>query len=303
MVAVRMVSEGVDVPRLAVGVYATSASTPLYFAQAVGRFVRSRRPGETASVFVPSVPVLLGLASELEAQRDHVLGKPHRPDEQWDDELLAAAQRQQDEPGEEEAAFTALGAQAELDQLIYEGTSFSADEEDYLGLPGLLAPDQVRTLLSQRQSEWLTRSGRRAPASAPPDPAPAAPAERPQLSVRERLGALRKELNTLVALHHHRTNKPHGKIHNELRAMRRPTDRDGQHGAARGAHRDAPLLALSGRSPEVRSGPRRRPWGGNPLQVPAPRWAGSAGSAGPGQLPDCTSTSSSLSLSACARAW
>jgi superfamily II DNA or RNA helicase len=217
MVAVRMVSEGVDVPRLAVGVYATSASTPLYFAQAVGRFVRSRRPGETASVFVPSVPVLLGLASELEAQRDHVLGQPHRPDEQWDDELLAAAQRQQDEPGEEEAAFTALGAQAELDQLIYEGTSFSADEEDYLGLPGLLAPDQVRTLLSQRQSEWLTRSGR-APASAPPDPAPAAPAERPQLSVRERLGALRKELNTLVALHHHRTNKPHGKIHSELRA-------------------------------------------------------------------------------------
>src|SRR5699024_3373296 len=43
MVAVRMVSEGVDVPRLAVGVYATSASTPLYFAQAVGRFVRSRK--------------------------------------------------------------------------------------------------------------------------------------------------------------------------------------------------------------------------------------------------------------------
>ena len=75
------------------GVYATSASTPLFFAQAVGRFVRSRRPGETASVFLPSVPVLLGLASELEAQRDHVLGKPHRADEQWDDELLAQAQR------------------------------------------------------------------------------------------------------------------------------------------------------------------------------------------------------------------
>ena len=215
MVAVRMVSEGVDVPRLAVGVYATSASTPLYFAQAVGRFVRSRRPGETASVFVPSVPVLLGLASELEAQRDHVLGAPHRAAEQWDDELLAAAQRQQDEPGEEEAAFTALGAQAELDQLIYEGTSFSADEEDYLGLPGLLEPDQVRTLLDQRQKEWLSRSGARA-ASAPAPVAPP-PAERPQTSVRERLSTLRKELNTLVALHHHRTNTPHGKIHNELR--------------------------------------------------------------------------------------
>jgi len=216
MVAVRMVSEGVDVPRLAVGVYATSASTPLFFAQAVGRFVRSRRPGETASVFVPSVPVLLGLASELEAQRDHVLGEPHRPKEGWDDDELAAAQRREDEPGEDEPSFTALGAQAELDQLIYEGTSFSADEEDYLGLPGLLEPDQVRTLLAQRQTEWLTRSARRAPAT-PPVPAPAA--ERPQPSVRERLGALRKELNTLVALQHHRTGKPHGKIHNELRTL------------------------------------------------------------------------------------
>jgi hypothetical protein len=168
-------------------------------------------------VFVPSVPVLLGLASELEAQRDHVLGKPHRADEQWDDDLLAQAQRQEDEPGEDEKSFTALGAQAELDQLIYEGTSFSADEEDYLGLPGLLEPDQVRTLLSQRQKEWLSRSKSSAPPAVPPPASP--PAERPQTSVRERLGALRKELNTLVALHHHRTNKPHGKIHNELRTL------------------------------------------------------------------------------------
>ena len=45
MVAVRMVSEGVDIPRLAVGVYATSVSTALFFAQAVGRFVRARQRG------------------------------------------------------------------------------------------------------------------------------------------------------------------------------------------------------------------------------------------------------------------
>jgi superfamily II DNA or RNA helicase len=217
MVAVRMVSEGVDVPRLAVGVYATSASTPLFFAQAVGRFVRSRRPGETASVFVPSVPVLLGLASELEAQRDHVLGEPHRGEEKWDDELLAAAQRQEDEPGEDEKSFTALGAQAELDQLIYEGTSFSADEEDYLGLPGLLEPDQVRTLLSQRQKEWMSRP--RPAAAAPAAPAPPPRPDRSQLSVRERIASLRKELNTLVALYNHRTKKPHGVIHNELRKV------------------------------------------------------------------------------------
>ena len=62
LVAVRMVSEGVDIPRLTVGVYATSASTPLFFAQAIGRFVRTRRPGETATVFLPSVPHLLAVS-------------------------------------------------------------------------------------------------------------------------------------------------------------------------------------------------------------------------------------------------
>ena len=71
LVAVRMVSEGVDVPRLAVGVYATSASTPLFFAQAVGRYVRSRRPGETASIFLPSVT-----DAARPGQRD---GSPARP--------------------------------------------------------------------------------------------------------------------------------------------------------------------------------------------------------------------------------
>ena len=82
MVAVRMVSEGVDVPRLSVGVYATSAATPLYFAQAVGRFVRARRRGETASVFLPSVPVLLQHAAEMEVERDHALDRSPGDDDE-----------------------------------------------------------------------------------------------------------------------------------------------------------------------------------------------------------------------------
>ncbi|HEY2207543.1 MAG TPA: DEAD/DEAH box helicase [Pseudonocardia sp.] len=237
LVAVRMVSEGVDVPRLAVGVYATSASTPLFFAQAVGRFVRARRQGETASVFLPSVPTLLELASALERQRDHVLGKPDRPKEGWDDELLAAAQAQRDEPGEDEKSFTSLGADAELDQVIYDGASFgsaafagSDDEQDYLGLPGLLEPDQVRALLRRRQEEQLSTPvtqvspGDPAPSAASgpapgsaPGGAPGGPARRPDMSVHQRLSGLRKELNTLVALRHHRTGKPHGVIHGELR--------------------------------------------------------------------------------------
>ncbi len=217
MVAVRMVSEGVDVPRLAVGVYATSASTPLFFAQAIGRFVRSRRKGETASVFLPSVPVLLDLASQLEAQRDHVLGKPHRVKEGFDDDLLADANRTKDEPGEEEKAFTALGAEAELDQVIYDGSSFgtatfsgSEEEADYLGLPGLLDAEQMRALLRRRQQEQLDK-----PASAPAPTPPPQVAER--VATADSLARLRKELNSLVAMHHHRTGKPHGVIHGELR--------------------------------------------------------------------------------------
>ncbi len=220
LVAVRMVSEGVDVPRLAVGVYATSASTPLFFAQAVGRFVRSRRAGETASVFLPSVPTLLGLASELELQRDHVLGDPHRPEEGLDDELLERANRTEDEPGEQERSFEALSAEAELDQLIYDGASFgtaagsgSDEEQDYLGLPGLLDPDQVRALLRRRQSEQL--DDRTTPGTA--EPTPIVPPTRPKPGAAEKLKELRRELNTLVAAHHHRTGAPHGVIHGDLR--------------------------------------------------------------------------------------
>ncbi|MFF0501678.1 DEAD/DEAH box helicase [Nocardia aobensis] len=223
MVAVRMVSEGVDVPRLAVGVYATSASTPLYFAQAIGRFVRARRTGETASVFLPSVPVLLDLAAQLEVQRDHVIGKPHREKNALDDELLIDANKQKDEPGEEERAFVALAADAELDQVIYDGDSFgtatfsgSDEEADYLGIPGLLDAEQMRALLRDRQTRQIRERSAVSVAEAP-DAGPSAAAAAERVATADRLGELRRELNSLVAMHHHRTGKPHGVIHGELR--------------------------------------------------------------------------------------
>ena len=211
LVAVRMVSEGVDVPRLAVGVYATSASTPLFFAQAIGRFVRSRRSGETACIFLPSVPNLLLLASEMEAQRNHVLGRPHR--ENLEDPLDAAlAAQRRDEPGEAENAIEYLGAEAELDQVIFDGASFgtatpagSDEEADYLGIPGLLDPDQMRDLLRRRQEEQLaTRT---------------ASGAQPPRTTHGQIRELRRELNALVAATHHRTGRTHGWIHNELRRI------------------------------------------------------------------------------------
>jgi superfamily II DNA or RNA helicase len=218
LVAVRMVSEGVDIPRLAVGVYATNASTPLFFAQAIGRFVRVRRPGETASVFLPSVPHLLGLASEMEAERDHVLAP--RQNNGFDDDLLDQAQRSEQASDELTPKFEALSATAELDQVIFDGASFGVpvqagtpEEEEYLGLPGLLSPDQVALLLSRRQAEQAAASRRRRGASAEPEPPPR------QLTVGERRLELRRQLNGLVGAHHHRTGLPHGKIHAELRRL------------------------------------------------------------------------------------
>jgi hypothetical protein len=205
MVAVRMVSEGVDVPRLAVGVYATSTATPLFFAQAVGRFVRARRSGETASVFVPSVPSLLLYAAELERERDHALRPPGDPDEA---DLLVAAAREESEPDRPEGQFTALASEADFDRVVFDGGEFgltaqsgSSEELDYLGLPGLLEPDQVKDLLRRHQARHQAGHP-----GAPP------------VSAHTELRELRKELNGLVAAWHHRTDQPHGVIHAELRS-------------------------------------------------------------------------------------
>lgn len=74
LVSVRMVSEGVDIPRLAVGVYATRWKTPLFFRQVVGRFVRVGSGGEyNSQLFIPSVPTLLRHAREIEDELRHEL--------------------------------------------------------------------------------------------------------------------------------------------------------------------------------------------------------------------------------------
>ena len=218
MVAVRMVSEGVDVPRLAVGVWATTTSTPLYFAQAIGRFVRARGRGETASVFLPSVPHLLEFASDMEVQRDHVLGRKITDEDDIfaaENDLLAAANAEESASGELEMSFEALGSTASFDRVLYDGGEFghsgevhvgSEEEMDFLGIPGLLEPDQVRELLHSRTSE---RARRQAAARQPDTVA--------EVSTHEHLALLRRELNGLVAAWHHRTGQAHGITHAALR--------------------------------------------------------------------------------------
>ncbi|MEV1043833.1 DEAD/DEAH box helicase [Streptomyces sp. NPDC049916] len=228
MVAVRMVSEGVDVPRLAVGVYATTISTPLFFAQAVGRFVRSRRRGETASVFVPTIPMLLDFANEMEVERDHVLDKPKKGSDEEnpfseEDKLLADAERLEDEETEDQLPFEALESDAVFDRVLYDGAEFgmqahpgSEEEQDYLGIPGLLEPDQVQLLLQKRQSRQIAHSRQKPAEDADllEKPADARP-----VVTHKQLLSLRKQLNTMVSAYTHQSGKPHGVIHNELRRV------------------------------------------------------------------------------------
>jgi superfamily II DNA or RNA helicase len=82
IVAVNMVSEGVDIPRLRVGVYATAAKTPLIFRQIVGRFVRTipDRPLEPSWLYVPADPVLRDHAATIEHEVRRALRRPGETD-------------------------------------------------------------------------------------------------------------------------------------------------------------------------------------------------------------------------------
>jgi superfamily II DNA or RNA helicase len=103
LVAVGMVSEGVDIPQMRVGVYVTTVRTRLYFRQVLGRFVRWRNDldeeiDQTAHLFVPKDPKMTQLADEVLAEvfesitreDDEVIGcKPGepRPDMPWQPQL------------------------------------------------------------------------------------------------------------------------------------------------------------------------------------------------------------------------
>jgi superfamily II DNA or RNA helicase len=228
LVAVRMVSEGVDVPRLAVGVYATSASTPLFFAQAIGRFVRARRRGETASVFLPNVPQLMTLASELERARDHALDRRQDPNAEGDlwnpeDAMVDAANRS-DKASDSlmgEFSFEAIGSDATFDRVVFDGDEFGSyavpgteEELDFIGIPGLLEPEQVHELLTQRHQ----RQARRIDGKRKQQP-PAPESEQPPPALYRTLKEQRSLLNSLVGLYAKNTNEPHGLIHAELRRV------------------------------------------------------------------------------------
>ena len=164
-VCVRMISEGVDVPRAAVLAWMTSYRTPLFFAQAVGRVVRARGAHESATVFLPAVRPLLTLAASMEEQRNHVMPPPKtETGEELDLEPLPP--KEKDEDGLPQ--WEALEADARFAHVLHSGTAHTGEgsgptvvvgeeDEEFLGIPGLLTPAQTAELLSKRDDELRMR--------------------------------------------------------------------------------------------------------------------------------------------------
>ncbi len=109
LVAVRMVSEGVDIPRLRVGVYATTTTTELFFRQAVGRFVRWR-PGlarQQAYVFLPDDVRLRRHAVQIAEQRRHSLKRRQTHTNELDEPI---PEQQAPEERDQLSLFAAISA-------------------------------------------------------------------------------------------------------------------------------------------------------------------------------------------------
>ena len=77
LVSVKMVSEGVDIPRLRVGVYLSPVQTEMFFRQAAGRLVRLV-PGledQAGYLYIPSLPRLVDYAAAMTDERRHAIAK------------------------------------------------------------------------------------------------------------------------------------------------------------------------------------------------------------------------------------
>jgi superfamily II DNA or RNA helicase len=224
-VCVRMISEGVDVPRAAVLAWMTSYRTPLFFAQAVGRVVRSRAPHESATVFLPAVRPLLSLAASMEEERNHVMPPPKTVQgDELDLEPLPPKERDPDGLKQWEA----LEADARFAHLLHSGTAHTgegsgpvavdAEDEEFLGIPGLLTPAQTAELLAKRDDELRLRiaASHRADdgdfmlVEDHPDEDDAGRSWRDAAE-------LRREINRLVNRVSARTSQPQAVVHTQLR--------------------------------------------------------------------------------------
>ena len=204
VICVRMISEGVDIPRATTLGYLCSARTPLFFAQAVGRVVRARGGQESASVYLPAVRPLLALAAEMEAVRNSVIRVQPTDGHDMEPEI-----ERLEGSGE---GWTALDADAQFAHVLTSGRAITAaaldvddDAVDYLGLPGLLSPEDMATVLAARDAKLRRHIE--------------AVADEPVMTSstwRDSAG-IRKDIHRMVSVLAAKSGRPHSQVHAEIR--------------------------------------------------------------------------------------
>ncbi|THJ24758.1 MAG: ATP-dependent helicase [Nitrospira sp. CG24E] len=145
LVAVNMVSEGVDIPRLRVGVYATNVLTEMYFRQVVGRFVRMQEglpKPQRAWLYLPKDATLVHYARQIKAERDHVL-----------EDVMPSVQRTLfDTVATSLKEYMPLHGVARMDALIGGEEMESADEAQGLAEPAVPLHDRKNELRDQHRA-------------------------------------------------------------------------------------------------------------------------------------------------------
>lgn len=190
LVACNMVSEGVDIPRLRVGVYATTVRTKMYFRQFLGRIVR-RIPTldslQVAHCYVPADPTLSRLAADIEEEIRHCI----RPKAEFDEDFRKRESSDDDKP--EKPAWEPLTS-------INSGISSVIVHGNQLTLFGGVSHDaEIHQVVTERVTARLDERRTRA----------------------EEKAYLINEVRKLVNLYHKRTGRSHAQIHASLNAQQK----------------------------------------------------------------------------------
>ena len=202
LVAVRMVSEGVDIPRLRIGVYATNVVAELYFRQAVGRFVRviPELEEQTAYLVLPRDRRFVELAESIQEERDHVLTSGLEPVERGASGDHASS------------LFLPIASTGLESGEIYLGEHINPDELAIARQVKSTMGDPEIDRLPDAKIVMMLRANARLGGPLSDGNAPQA-ASAPLVLWDDQNRRLRKQNNRLVALLHHKTGVPFDHIH------------------------------------------------------------------------------------------
>ena len=207
IVAVRMVSEGVDIPRLRIGVFATNTSTELFFRQAMGRLVRWTRgvPRQKAWCFLPDDPRLRSHADSLATQRRHSLARRRRDDD--DDRVDEPAFDSPDggDEADQMSLFAVIGAVAQHEPEAAAGVF--ADDDDDLDIDGDDDAGVDLELVAPPTPDGKVRNALGSPGTAP------------EKTARQRRNDLRDSNAALARDLARRANMTHAQVNRELNRL------------------------------------------------------------------------------------